>query len=242
MKKAAWIALSFVAPSIVALVFDASEALAGPPLLCHAIEIGEAQSLPWGSGTWQSDGINLNDDEFVAGTLALLSQDAATLTRMETIRRATIHAADRPRAAAALLSAVRSRVSGAKPPSASALFDLGYLCAAYEQMNIVSNHKDEGFGGGTRSELSVPADIRPYDLVGKSALMSPDDYAIEFALALMTWSTSLTAHTSHLERAIAGATEGTPLAQNLVARFGRAGQSMSDLRANYGMESDGERR
>lgn len=242
MKRVAWIALSSIASLIVLLIFDHNDAFAGPPLLCHAIEIGEDQSLPWGDGTWESGKIASDDAEFVSQTLALLSPDAATLTRMETIRRATIHAAEHRKAADMLLTALRSRVRDSQSPTASALFDLGYLCAAYDQMNIVTDHNGSGISGGKRSELAVPADVRAYDLVKKSASMSPGDYAIELALALMTLSPSHPSHTSHLQRAVNGATEGSLLAQNLVDRFGRAGQSLDDLKSTFGMVTDGERR
>jgi hypothetical protein len=242
MNKVAWIAMGIIAPAVVSLILGTDVAHAGPPLLCHAIEIGEAQSLPWGTGTWQSDQIKLTEEDFVSRTLALLSPDAATLTRMETIRRATIHAAEHPGAAELLLKAIQSRVHDARSPSAAALFDLGYLCAAYDQMNVVIDHNATGFSGGKRSELSVPAGIRAYDLVRKSASMSPDDHAIEFALALMTLAPSHASHKSHLRRAADGATEGSLLAQNLLTRFGQAGQSLSEMKSSFGAVSDGERR
>lgn len=242
MNRIAWIALSIIVPVVLALFFAAGPALAGPPLLCHAIEIGEAQSLPWGKGTWQNNEITINDDEFVSQTLALLSPDAATLTRMETIRRATIHAAEHPKAAWLLVAALHSRVRDAKSPSATALFDLGYLSAAYAQMNIVTDHNGLGITGGKRSELSVPDEIRPYDLVKKSALMSPADPAIEFALALITLSPTHPAHKTHLQNAVGAASEGSLVAMNIMSRFGSSGQSLSDLRSSFGMVADGERR
>lgn len=242
MKKVAWIALSIIVPVVLALFFATDTALAGPPLLCHAIEIGEAQSLPWGNGAWQSNEITVNDDEFVSQTLALLSPEAATLTRMETIRRATIHAAEHPKAAEMLVTALRSRVRDTKSPSATALFDLGYLSAAYAQMNIVTDHNGSGVTGGKRLELTAPDDIRAYDLVKKSASMSPDDPAIEFALALLTLSPAHPAHKTHLQNAVAAVTEGSLLAKNVMNRFGSSGRSLSDLRSSFGMVADGERR
>lgn len=242
MIKVARTALSIIAPLIVSLVVGVNHVFAGPPLLCHAIEIGASQSLPWGDGTWQSGKITSDDAEFASLTLALLSPDAATLTRMETIRRATIHAAEHPKAAGMLLTALRSRVRDVKSPAATALFDLGYLCAVYDQMNIVTDHNGTGTSGGKRNELAIPADIRAYDLVKKSSLMSPNDPAIEFALALMTLSPSHPSHKSHLQRALEGANEGTLLAQNIVNRFGRDGQSLGDLKSTFGAVTDGERR
>ena len=242
MKKVTWISLSTIAPLIVSLIVGINDVFAGPPLLCHAIEIGEDVSLPWGDGTWQSGKITSDDAEFVSQTLALLSPDVATLTRMETIRRATIHAAEHPKAAGVLVAALHSRVRDAKSPSATALFDLGYLSAAYAQMNNVTDHNASGVAGGKRTELTVPDDIRPYDLVKKSALMSPYDPAIEFALALITLSPTHPAHKTHLQNAVAAASEGSLLAKNIMNRFGNSGQSLSDLRSSFGMVADGERR
>src|SRR2546427_1539531 len=41
---------------LAAMLFYASVAQAGPPLICHAIEIGQAKSLPWISDSWNLSG------------------------------------------------------------------------------------------------------------------------------------------------------------------------------------------
>ena len=243
MKRAPWIALSATTTILMmSIVLFADDVFAGPPLLCHAIEIGEAESLPWGDGTWQNDKITLSDADFVARTLALLSPEAAVLTRMETIRRATIHAAEYPEAARELMSVVRSRVHAAEHPSAMSVFDLGYLMATFGQMNMVTEHNSTGYSGGQRKVLSVAGNLNAYELLKKAASLSSDVAPIEFALALLTLSPSHPAHRSHLQNAITGATAESLLAANLVMRFGRNGQTLDDLRTNYGMVADGERR
>ena len=245
MKKAARIGVSALATLVISLIVSVDGVLAGPPLLCHAIEIGEAKSLPWGGGAWQSDKIDLKDDAFVARTLELLSPDVAVLTRMETIRRATIHAAERPKAADALLSGIHARVAkmnAAKEPDAIILFDLGYFMACYIQMNIVTDHNSTGYSGKERKALAVPDEPRPYELVKKSASLSPADASIEFALALLTSYPTHAAHKTHLQNAVAGATEGSFLATNLVQHFGRQGQTLTDLRTSFGIAANGERR
>jgi hypothetical protein len=242
MKRIARISLTAAAPLLVSLLLNVVNVVAGPPLLCHPIEIGDATSLPWGDGTWQNEKIELTDADFVAQTLAILSTDAMVLTRMETIRRAAIHAAERPKAAANLMSAVRLRVSNDDTPVAMHHFDLGYIMAAYEQMNIVTEHNATGITGGHRSSLSVPEGLNAYDLLEKAAKMAPRDAAIEFALALVTLSPSRAAHKKHLQNAISGAPEGSLLATNLVRRFGQDGQSLSTLKSSFGMAADGERR
>src|SRR6266850_45806 len=42
----------FAIALIAALLCFATVAQAGPPLICHAIEIGNAKSLPWTSQSW----------------------------------------------------------------------------------------------------------------------------------------------------------------------------------------------
>ena len=243
MKRAPWIALC-TAPTILmmSMLLYAEDVFAGPPLLCHAIEIGEAASLPWGDGPWRNDKIALSDANFVARTLALLSPDATVLTRMETLRRATIHAAEHSEAARDLLSGVRSRVYTLKHPSAMSVFDLGYLLATFGQMNMVTEHNSIGYSGGERKVLSVPEELSAYDLLVKAASLSDNDAEIEFALALITTHPAHAAHKKHLQKAVASAPEGSLLAINLVRHFGRQGQTLTDLRTSFGMVADGERR
>lgn len=242
MKKVAWIAFGLVAPILINLMFTVGDALAGPPLLCHAIEIGDAESLTWGNGTWDNGKIELSDEDFVSHTLALLPPDADVLTRMETIRRATIHAAEHPKAAKALLAAVRLRVANDEKPDANLLFDLGYLMATYSQMNIVTEHNSVGTTGAKRQALPTSDDPSPYSLIKKAAGFTPENGAIEFALALITMSPTHPSHREHVQRAVAGASAGSLLATNLVKRFGREGQSLADLRVSYGSVGNGERR
>jgi len=242
MKRAAWLVLSITAPIVVSLFLSAHDALAGPPLLCHALEIGDANSLPWGDGEWENGKIEWTDEDFVSRTLALLSPDAAILTRMETIRRATIHAAEHPKAARALMAAVRLRFDNDESPDANVLFDLGYLSAAYAQMNIVTDHNAVGVTGGKRQSLTVPEGLSVYDLLRKSASLAKDAAPVEFALALVTMSPLHPDHKGHIQRAVSGASEESLLATNLVQRFGRAGQSLADLRTSFGNTGHGERR
>src|SRR6186997_2537601 len=64
--------------------------MAGPPLLCHEIQIGDAKSLPWGKDTFDKaksyDAASVVDD-----TLKLLDGELPVLARMETIRRAVLY-------------------------------------------------------------------------------------------------------------------------------------------------------
>jgi len=93
------------------LIF-AAPALAGPPLICHAIDIGTAQSLPWSSTGWNLTGHeNYDVGRVVADTLALLVPETPVLVRMETMRRATLFAAQRADLATDLLKRLEARTT-----------------------------------------------------------------------------------------------------------------------------------
>src|SRR5256885_15919529 len=85
-------------------------ALAGPPLICHRFDIGDARSLPWTSNTWNLQG-NENYDikNLVRDTLAILDSNAPVLVRMETLRRATLYARNDPQATKELLTKLHAR-------------------------------------------------------------------------------------------------------------------------------------
>src|SRR5882724_9355298 len=51
--------LKYFAVIAGALLLIAAPALAGPPLICHAIDIGAEQSLPWTSTGWNLSGKEL---------------------------------------------------------------------------------------------------------------------------------------------------------------------------------------
>src|SRR2546425_7803398 len=95
-------AFSRLAISIVAVLLGfTTTAFAGPPLICHPIEIGQAKSLPlidWNQkGTGRYDLRNLTRD-----TLAILNPSTPVLVRMETLRRATLYARQDPQVAKGL--------------------------------------------------------------------------------------------------------------------------------------------
>src|SRR5271157_2707142 len=125
-----------VAISSVAILLGlTASAQAGPPLICHPFEIGQAKTLPavdWnrkGSGSY--DLKNLTRD-----TLAILDSSAPVLVRMETLRRATIYARQDPQVAKELLTRLQARAAiseAAGHPEALAWFDVGYLTETYKQ-------------------------------------------------------------------------------------------------------------
>ena len=200
---------SMRAISIVAiLVGFSSYALAGPPLICHRIEIGQAKSLPlidWnqkGSGGY--DLKNLTHD-----TLAILDSNASVLVRMETLRRATIFARHDPQVAKELLTRLHARAASteaAGPGEALAWFDVGYLAEAYKQwMGQDQPNPASGLDG--------------YAWVKKAIGLRGEDAEMEFAAALITLKGPESDHREHVRKAMAGASNDPLLAQNLAADF-----------------------
>jgi hypothetical protein len=90
----------FAVALIAAILCLATAAQAGPPLICHTIEIGEAKSLPWGGHNWNLSGGETYDTKNLVGdTLEILAPGTPVLVRMETLRRATLYARKDPVAA-----------------------------------------------------------------------------------------------------------------------------------------------
>jgi len=122
---------------VAAALCFANVGQAGPPLICHTIEIGQAKSLPWISHDWNlSGGENYDTKNLVRDTLEILAPDAPVLVRMETLRRATLYARKDPLAAKELLARLNARATSAESSGHSdalAWFDAGYLAETYKQ-------------------------------------------------------------------------------------------------------------
>ena len=211
----------------------ASLAQAGPPLICHTFEIGNAKSLPWISHNWNLGGGESYDTKnLVRDTLEILGPDTPILVRMETLRRATLYARKDPLAAKELLARLHARATSAESsghPDALAWFDLGYLTEAYKQW-IGQNlpHMTDGM----RMDPNPAAGVDGYILVKKALALRGSDSQMEFAAALITLSGPQAEHRAHTEKAIAGAKTDSLLAQNLATHFvGPQTQIMSELLA-----------
>jgi len=207
--------------SIVAILAGFTTfAYAGPPLICHAIDIGQAKTLPWvdlnyrkGSGAY--DLKNLAQD-----TLSILDSDPSVLVHMETLRRATIYARQDQQVAKELLVRLRARAGdvGANGPAQSlAWFDFGYLAETYKQW----------FGNG---EPNPAAGVDGYAWVKRAISSRGQDPEMEFAAALITLKGPDSEHREHTSKAMAGAKSDALLARNLASRFGN--QNVSQLLGN----------
>jgi hypothetical protein len=193
-----------------------SFAQAGPLLICHPIEIGQAKSLPWVEfnhrGSTDYDPKNLSRD-----TLAILDSRTPVLVRMETLRRATIYARQDPQAAKELITRLQARAANsdaAGRPDALAWFDVGYLAEAYKQW----------MGKG---EPNPAAGLDGYRWVRKAISLHGSDPEMEFAAALITLAGPDSAHREHVQKAVAGAKHDPLLALNLSSTFNH--EAISEL-------------
>jgi hypothetical protein len=202
----------------------ATLAQAGPPLICHPFEIGNAPSLPWRtSQNWNSPDPSYDVKRLVPDTLALLTPEATVLVRMEALRRAAIYADKEHGVAYELLSRLMARALDA-PESGSALawFDAGYLAETYKQVKF-GEKRPAGY-------VPLATDMNGYAWVLKAIRLGGETPAMEFAASLMgerPWPNE------HFLKALRTSSDGSLLAHNIVHQFGDGAQTLGDLRARY---------
>ncbi len=211
--------------AILALIVLACPVFAGPPLICHAYTIGSDTSLPWGAdkNSWNNPDPKYDVNNLTADTLKLLDSGKPLLTRMETLRRAAVYSSRNAAAglelgnrlmARALTSEVKGEIN------AIALFDAGYFVESMKQMSSIS-------------KSSVFSGVDGYDWVKRSLPALQDKLAAEYALGLIQSETAWP--NEHLRRAVAGAQEGSLLAQNLVKHY--QNQSLADIKRTLAVKS-----
>jgi hypothetical protein len=219
-ESALYFAWRFTAVFICASFLFSIATFAGPPLICHVFEIGNAKSLRWISRDWDLTGAESYDTKNLASdTLAILNSDPTVVVHMETLRRATLYARKDPIAAKQLLTKLLARAEATSDSAQAALanFDAGYLVETYKQW-IGKDEPNPALG------------LDGYTLVRKAIRMQGDDAQMEFAAALITLQRPQSDHEYHAQRAIAGAKSDALLAQNLSLRFhGAPGQTMAEL-------------
>lgn len=233
--------ISLVVTSTLCLMVVQRAAIAGPPLICHPFDIGNARSLPFSAEQWRGIDRRYDDRNLVKDTLGLLAPETPTLVRMETLRRATIYCllptADvrasstvkNEAIASELLSQLKARIpepgiKSDKRAAAFATFDYGYLVEAYKQAGDAS--QGPKLAGG----------VDGYGLIVKAIALRGGDPEMELAAALACGGKRLKegrpAYLAHLRRAAAGADEGSLLARNLITHFNGMGKTIAELRAN----------
>src|SRR5258708_15061169 len=148
---------------------------AGPPLICHPYDIGDAQSLPWGHGRdavgFDNGDPNYNTKQLSADTLRILDAGGPVLVRMETMRRAALYGSNDHAAAAGLLSALKQRATGTNP-RAAALFDYGYFTETLKQLDW--KYKEDLTGG-----------VDGYPFVQRAIVLQPDSAEMHFTAAII---------------------------------------------------------
>jgi len=207
--------------AFVVMFAAVSPAFAGPPLICHAFDIGNAKSLPWVSHDWNlNGGENYDTHELAKDTIAILDASQVTLVHMETLRRATLYAGKDAQAAKQLLLMVTARaeaVQNSGHPDALAVFDAGYLAETYKQW----------LGEGGQNPANG---TDGYGLVKKALRFRGKDGQMEFAAALVTLPGPARENQEHAQRAMDGAKTDALLARNLNTRFlGAGSQTMAEM-------------
>ena len=208
---------------LLAILFFATSAIAGPPLVCHPFDIGNAKSLPWIGDGWNLTGSESYDNKnLAADTLAILDSDSTVLVHMETLRRATLYAGkDHLLAKQLLLKLIaRANVTGtAGSAAALANFDAGYLAETYKQYQWI-----------TKSESNPDTGFDGFALVKKAIQLRGSDPQMNFAAAIITLNGPAGEHQDYAAKAIAGSKSDSLLARNLAAHFhGSQGETMAEL-------------
>jgi hypothetical protein len=217
-RNSDWI--RFAAGTIAVLFAMAGVVLAGPPLICHVFDIGNAKSLPFVGHDWNlSGGEGYNTRDLAKDTIAILDGSQVTLVHMETLRRATLYARKDPQAAKQLLLMLTARADAALSSAhvnALAVFDAGYGAAAYQQWL--------GEGGENPAH-----GLDGYALVKKALGMRGSDSQMEFAAALITLRGPEADQQAHATKAVAGAKTDELLARNLSSHFLGHSQTMAEM-------------
>jgi len=220
MKRKPFSILRSACAALVAFGIAASSAWAGPPLICHAFDIGNAKSLPWASHDWNlGGGENYDTSGLSKDTLAILDSSRITLVHMETLRRATLYARKDSQAAKQLLLMLTARAEASERsarPDALAIFDAGYLAEAYKQW----------LGDGAKNPANG---MDGYTLVGNALRLNTSDAQMQFAAALIALRLPQAQRQEHAKKAVAGAKTDELLARNLSSHFLGQSQTMAAM-------------
>ena len=197
-------------PVVAALVFFATPALAGPPLICHPFQVEGGKLIAWGTGSgWNTPDRSYDIKRLVVDTTAVLTPDAPVLTRMENLRRATIYAMRDPVIAHELLKTLTGRAL-ATTSDGRAWFDAAYLLEAYKQAVSIRDKGNPELRAWAAVDETIKVD--GYNWLKKAMAMSGPSAEMEFAASLMTQGSVASAHRA---KAVAAAPKGSLLAKNL---------------------------
>ena len=210
--------------TIIALfAFWATTTLAGPPLVCHSFDIGNAKSLPWISHSWNLSGTESYEiKNLPADTVAILDDHSTVLVHMETLRRAALYGAKDPAALKQLVLKLIARSDAASensPAAAMASFDLGYFAEILTEIHWIA-----------KDFVNPAQNLDGYALVQKATQLRSNDAQIDFAAALIALEGHVSDHQQYAQAALAGGKSDSLLARNLSARFmGPQSETMAEL-------------
>lgn len=143
------------------------------------------------------------------------------LSRMETLRRATIYAMKDRALAGRLFEALSARAERSQS-DAPARFDAGYLAATYRQS----------------FRAPTPAgDVNGLAWIERAIEQQHGDAQMELAAAIVTVGPEVAGHRQHVERAVAGAKTDALLARNLVQQARNLNMTNETMRAKIGSGS-----
>jgi len=203
--------------ALLSMFAVAAPAFAGPPLLCHPFDIGDARSLPWSTGgNWAEGRPDYEIARLVADTEALLTPTTPVIVRMETLRRAAIYASRERHVAEQLFAAVTSRARASEAAGrvdALAFLDAAYVTGAFRQIGMLEQMAQ--FRDRAPLMRSLVANTDAYALIAKSVAASPNDPAVQFAAALIASDSSRDAYRAHAQKARDGAHRDALLARNI---------------------------
>lgn len=205
---------------LLTLFLFTSSALAGPPLICHSFDIGDAKSLPWISHSWSLTGTESYDTKNLPGdTISILDSDPTVLIHMETLRRAALYARKDLFASKQLLTKLVARADffNNSTQAAMASFDAGYFAETLKQLwDLPGPNPAQGFDG--------------YALVKKAMQLRGNDPQMGFAAALITLNGPISEHQDYAQKAVSGAKTDLLLARNLATHFmGPQSETMADM-------------
>lgn len=178
--------VSKLALQVAALAVTAAMAWAGPPAVCHPVDIGNAKSLPWSTGgDFKKGDPNYDLKRLVPDALALLAPETPVKVRMETIRRAVLYSAKDANLARELFDQLHSRTKAAAP-GAMAWFDAGYFIETARQAALV--YRYDMLTPVEKKQWAIRSEITNLDglpLVQKALALSGGNPDIRYALTLI---------------------------------------------------------
>lgn len=208
---------SIVVLALLAGVLPAHDAAAGPPVLWHRLEIGNARSLPWsGAKEWWKGDPSYDLQRLVADTETLLTPSMPIIVRMETLRRAAVYASLDTTVAGRLLARMRARADGARSsPDERGLasFDAAYLMATLRQIGELASEPQ--FRARARRVQPLAGLDEAEALLQEALARRPADSALAFAAAIIFAGRDPEASRAYAETARRGLGGNALLAANI---------------------------